>query len=356
VYLKLHYRNSRLIDAQNKLAYCLTGSIDSYNDEPFTPIDVKQHLLAQEGNFWYLQFKVAHADSMKVLWLQLQTPTTGQSWLFDISLKGALGRLHPPFVPMEPNKRWPWFANALNGPKTLMLRTDWGLTNNVYYCYYYSKSFPPALPPMSTTLEGIGERMQIDSFFTVAAEKPFELGNNGLYYFQSDSSSLQGTSILQMPGAFPRYQKIQALKQPLQYISTSSEWETLNQDSLPLKKAFDQYWLTLMKSPDRAKVVIKNYYRRVTSANYYFTSFKEGWKTDRGMIYILFGPPDLVLKSKDTEEWLYKLTAQAGGSQRFTFKRVDNIFAPRYFALKRQSNYRQLWFDQVRKWRRGPAR
>ena len=38
----------------------------------------------------------------------------------------------------------------------------------------------------------------------------------------------------------------------------------------------------------------EGYYRRVRFANEEFTQYKDGWKTDRGMIYILFGPPNQV--------------------------------------------------------------
>ena len=33
-----------------------------------------------------------------------------------------------------------------------------------------------------------------------------------------------------------------------------------------------------------------------------FTSYKQGWKTDKGMIYIIFGAPDEVLKDGEREE------------------------------------------------------
>ncbi|MCH7783138.1 GWxTD domain-containing protein [candidate division KSB1 bacterium] len=53
------------------------------------------------------------------------------------------------------------------------------------------------------------------------------------------------------------------------------------------------------------------YYRRVRFANEEFTQYKDGWKTDRGMIYILFGPPNQVFYSdfssfeKATQQWVY---------------------------------------------------
>ena len=43
------------------------------------------------------------------------------------------------------------------------------------------------------------------------------------------------------------------------------------------------------KSLERAKELIKNYYGRLQHANLFFTSYLEGWKTDRGMIFMIFG-------------------------------------------------------------------
>jgi hypothetical protein len=37
---------------------------------------------------------------------------------------------------------------------------------------------------------------------------------------------------------------------------------------------------------------MEEYYRRVAFANRSFTTFRDGWKTDRGMVYIILGPPD----------------------------------------------------------------
>jgi hypothetical protein len=42
---------------------------------------------------------------------------------------------------------------------------------------------------------------------------------------------------------------------------------------------------------DRARRIAALYYRRTAAANRLFSNYKAGWKTPRGMIYILFGPP-----------------------------------------------------------------
>ena len=101
-----------------------------------------------------------------------------------------------------------------------------------------------------------------------------------------------------------------------------------------------------------AKSTIKRYYRRVKEANAMFTGYKEGWKTDMGMIYIVFGPPDEVFKKSSQEVWRYtKLPGLPTVS--FTFAQIDNIFVQQHYALVRNPNYKAAWIRKVSDWRRG---
>jgi len=60
--------------------------------------------------------------------------------------------------------------------------------------------------------------------------------------------------------------------------------------------------------PNRAMV---SYYTRVAYANEHFRHYIDGWKTDRGMVYIIYGPPSAVdrhpvdVESKPYEVWDY---------------------------------------------------
>src|SRR5882757_9526823 len=55
----------------------------------------------------------------------------------------------------------------------------------------------------------------------------------------------------------------------------------------------EQFWLRRDPSPDSAENEFKEeHYRRIAYANERFASGIPGWKTDRGRIYITFGPPD----------------------------------------------------------------
>ena len=55
----------------------------------------------------------------------------------------------------------------------------------------------------------------------------------------------------------------------------------------------EQFWLRRDPDPDTdANEYREEYYQRIAYANEHFSSGIPGWKTDRGRIYIMFGPPD----------------------------------------------------------------
>jgi GWxTD domain-containing protein len=55
----------------------------------------------------------------------------------------------------------------------------------------------------------------------------------------------------------------------------------------------EQFWLRRDPDPDTSENEFREeHWRRIAYANQHFTSGVPGWKTDRGRIYIVFGPPD----------------------------------------------------------------
>ena len=75
---------------------------------------------------------------------------------------------------------------------------------------------------------------------------------------------------------------------------------------------FRKIWDARDPSPDTPlNEMQEEYFRRVRYANKYFTVFRDGWKTDRGLIYILFGPPNDIYRyeynidTKPFQTWTY---------------------------------------------------
>ena len=114
----------------------------------------------------------------------------------------------------------------------------------------------------------------------------------------------------------------------------------------------DNYWLKKCGTAIRGKEVIKMYYNRVQDANMLFTSYLQGWATDRGMIYIIFGKPGVVNKTSTAESWIYGAESNMM-ALRFDFEKIDNPFTDNDYKLERNISYRSNWYRAVDSWRSG---
>ena len=194
------------------------------------------------------------------------------------------------------------------------------------------------------------DRLQIDTVLILPPKSYFTTLNRGLYFFQTDSSSTLGSAFFVSDINYPQPQEIKELTEPLVYITTKSEFQRLR-SNLTSKQALDKFWLSTVGSPEKARKSIKNYYHNVEVANNLFTSYKEGWKTDRGMIYTVMGPPLSVVKGLDVETWTYTNFTSEGVE--FVFKKISNIFSNNHYELLREKSFDQIWFLAIDRWRDG---
>ncbi|MCZ2150182.1 MAG: GWxTD domain-containing protein [Bryobacterales bacterium] len=85
------------------------------------------------------------------------------------------------------------------------------------------------------------------------------------------------------------------LNEDVGYIISDEErkaFRNLNTDE-EREQFIEQFWLRRDPTPDTQENEFKEeHYRRIAYANERFASGIPGWKTDRGRIYITFGPPD----------------------------------------------------------------
>jgi GWxTD domain-containing protein len=128
----------------------------------------------------------------------------------------------------------------------------------------------------------------------------FMFGYEGLYLIQTDTTKKEGLFMMNFGASFPDEDRTEQLVQPIQYLVSSAEYQKLSAEKHP-KKMMDKFWLTTTGSTDKARMQIRVFYNRMRYANQYFTDFKEGWKTDRGMIYMVYGLPDNINKGSNSE-------------------------------------------------------
>jgi hypothetical protein len=90
----------------------------------------------------------------------------------------------------------------------------------------------------------------------------------------------------------------------------------------------------------------------VQDANYYFTSYLEGWKTDRGMVYLIYGSPNVIYRTLNSETWIYGEENNVN-SLSYSFTKVNNPFTNNDYTLERSVVYKQSWITAVDIWRQG---
>jgi len=121
------------------------------------------------------------------------------------------------------------------------------------------------------------------------------------------------------------------------------------------KKQFESFWLTCGGGAERASALIKKYYGRVEEANRLFTTTREGWKSDRGLLYCVLGPPSSITNQLETQTWYYDLTGNAADNT-YVFKRIikqgEGLTVEDYI-LYRQSSYENFWTRMLSRWRSG---
>jgi GWxTD domain-containing protein len=87
----------------------------------------------------------------------------------------------------------------------------------------------------------------------------------------------------------------QWLQEDVVYIISPDERNAFLQlDTNEEREQFiEQFWLRRSSNPDLPDNDFKEeHYRRIAYANEHYASGIPGWKTDRGRLYIMWGPPD----------------------------------------------------------------
>ena len=159
-----------------------------------------------------------------------------------------------------------------------------------------------------------------------------------------------GYTVYRFYEGFPKVLSSMQMLEPLRYITSKNEFDELKQAS-DKKLVVDNFWLENAGNPMRARAMIQKFYGRVEEANVFFSSYHEGWKTDRGLVYIIYGPPQRVFRGRQIEEWLYGEKGNPN-SIRFTFVKMENPFTDNDYSLVKSPSYKEKWYNIVNTWRK----
>jgi GWxTD domain-containing protein len=117
------------------------------------------------------------------------------------------------------------------------------------------------------------------------------------------------------------------------YIITEDEKATFKalKNDEERENFIEQFWLR--RNPTQRmgdNPFREEHYRRIAYANQHFASGIPGWKTDRGMIYIKYGPPDEI-ETHPTGGLYYRRESEGGGStstvpwERWWYRHIDGV-------------------------------
>lgn len=225
--------------------------------------------------------------------------------------------------------------------------------NKIWVKSFY-RNYPVSAPPFSIYLD-LSFNHEWDSLYTIEKDSTgkfnFHSNQQGFYILQTDTNHDNGFLVTSFANHYPFLKEPNDVLQPLRLLNSNQEFINLvNQNNIKL--AVDNFWISGCGSKERAREVLEKYYSRIEEANIYFTDVKEGWKTDRGIIYVIYGPPNKIFKSDGGENWYYS-DENNMMSLNFTFRKVINPYSNNMYQLDRNSIYRNSWYRSVDSWREG---
>ena len=188
----------------------------------------------------------------------------------------------------------------------------------------------------SDTIEYIVTNKKNKLLYESSREQLINKGKTQVFYSISDSTLLNlGSYILTVrlkdnnenilatttktfysrwPGLPASVNNIDEAIDELVYIANPNEIDYMKsgKDEEEKTKRFLAYWKTKDPSPgNEENEVFQEYFGRVNYANEHFSHYVDGWQTDRGMVFIILGPPNNVDRhpfeydSKPYEVWQY---------------------------------------------------
>ena len=193
---------------------------------------------------------------------------------------------------------------------------------------------------------------------------PFKKPPMGVYRFtasvyvdgqETPVSSKSETIIVRSPN-FPAVASIEEMARPLAYLMKESEYKAMMKltDPEEMRRTVDLFWLENLGDTRSATEAMQIFYGNVEDANLLFSNFKEGWKTDMGKVYVLFGAPVFTQRSVNRNFWFYTITRSPAYT--FVFYR-PNTFDPRlpydHFVLQRRRLYDEVEYRRVQDWLNG---
>lgn len=259
------------------------------------------------------------------------------------------------FMPTDPRNGLPYFDDHLMPGQEVRVRCDLFTGRTLFGSHHPNDESLPT--PVFASGPGNHPDPPSDSTFTVQVGDDgrfdLRLDKPGVYYFRLDTSisgtTGSGLSLFVLADSYPIVGTATDMLKPLRYITSMQEFDRI-QKAPDTRKAIERFWLDAAGERERAREAIRIYYSRVENANRHFSALVEGWRTDRGLVHIIFGVPTTIYKNDRSETWIYGEENNLM-SLTFNFVKRTSTFSDNDLVLDRDPMLKGAWYRNVESWR-----
>lgn len=146
----------------------------------------------------------------------------------------------------------------------------------------------------------------INKFFEKIPTDNIVFGDYRLEVYENNGATLLAQKMFsnKMVGFPVNTKDLNLLVDQLIYIANGEELSKIKDapNSELKEKYFIEFWRSKDPSPGSAKnELMLEYYKRINTANERYSHYIDGWKTDMGMVYIIYGEPSNIERYPFTE-------------------------------------------------------
>lgn len=245
----------------------------------------------------------------------------------------------------------PFFRTYFSEDETVHISYADIRIQKLYLSFQHDNTGIPQPPSVISSEQDF--HFKADSSWTLDSAKLLKLSfpYRGIYLIHTDTSNTEGFLVTNFGRSYPRIKDPELMIPPLQYITNIEEYNHLC-NAPNAKLAVDNFWLKLTSNTNQARELIRIFYTRQMYANYFFADYREGWQTDRGMIYMIYGPADIIRKTPNAETWIYGST-DINASMTVKFTRKENLNTGNCFVMNRSDAFATPWKNAINSWRKG---
>lgn len=263
------------------------------------------------------------------------------------------GRRHY-FLPVDPRNGLPLFDDHVPAGGRVRVRSEAFKGRVLYGARHAVEDGLP--PPVFSSGTSPRPTSEPDSLFEVMVDPlegtfDLELSHAGIHHLRTDTASADGYSLFVLTEAYPIVATPSDMLAPLRYITSKQEYARITA-SPDVRRAIEEFWLEAAGDRERAREAIRIYYSRVENANRHFTSHVEGWRTDRGLVHIIFGTPNTIYRNERGETWIYGEENNLMNLT-FHFQRQIAPYTNNDLTLQRDPMFKGAWYRNVESWRNG---